>query len=319
MVGSVIVHNNTIIGEGWHKVAGEAHAEVNAIRAVKNPQLLKEATIYVSLEPCSHFGKTPPCSDLIIEKGIPNVVIGTVDPFAEVSGRGIQKLMQAGCTVTVGVLENECQELNKRFFTYHNQKRPYILLKWAETKDGFIAPEHKDKQEPFWISNAFSKQFVHKMRSEEQAILVGTKTVLDDNPSLTTREWRGKNPVRIIIDKDLKINTQHAIHNTEAKTIILTSKEVKSNDNIIYETVNFKNLPEEVCQIAYKHQLQSIIIEGGKHTLENFIDQHLWDETYIFTGNLYLHNGLQAPKLHSKTLSKTIVLGNDELKIFKKL
>jgi len=187
LVGSVIVYKDQIIGEGWHQKAGSAHAEVNAINSVVEKSLLKKTTIYVSLEPCSHFGKTPPCSDLIIARDIKKVVIGAVDPFAEVAGRGIKKLMEAGCKVQVGILEKQCQELNKRFFTFHQKQRPYIILKWAQTANGYIAPKFQEKREPVWISNQYSKQLVHKWRSEEQAILVGTSTAIADNPKLNTR------------------------------------------------------------------------------------------------------------------------------------
>lgn len=206
LVGSVIVHDGKIIGEGWHKKAGEPHAEVNAVNSVKDKSLLKEATIYVSLEPCSHFGKTPPCCDLIIANKIPNVVVGTVDPFAKVAGNGIKKLIESGKNVTIGILEDECNELNKRFFTFHQKKRPYIILKWAETTDGFIAPISKEEKSPVWITNPYSRQLVHKWRTEEQAILVGTNTVLDDNPKLDARDFSGNNPVRIVLDKSGKIS-----------------------------------------------------------------------------------------------------------------
>src|SRR6187402_177178 len=200
LVGSVIVYENEIIGEGWHRMAGEAHAEVNAVNSVKDQSLLSKSTIYVSLEPCSHYGKTPPCCDLIIRHQIPNVVVGTVDSFSEVSGNGIKKLIEAGKNVTVGILEEECRQLNKRFFTFHEKKRPYVILKWAESQDGFIAPAQKEVRTPLWITNAFSRQLVHKWRTEEQAILVGTKTVIDDNPRLDARDWQGENPVRIVLD-----------------------------------------------------------------------------------------------------------------------
>ena len=208
LVGSVIVHKGKIIGEGRHKKAGEPHAEVHAINSVKNKALLSESSIYVSLEPCSHFGKTPPCCDLIVKNRIPNIVIGTVDPNIKVAGNGIKKLTDAGATVTVGILEKECKKLNKRFFTFHENKRPYIILKWAESQDGFIAPSKniRHEQKPFWITNEFSRQFVHKWRSEEQAILVGTQTIIDDNPSLTVRDWVGKNPIRVVIDKENAIS-----------------------------------------------------------------------------------------------------------------
>ena len=231
MVGSVIVHKNKIIGEGWHKKSGEAHAEVNAINSVKDESLLKDATIYVSLEPCSHFGKTPPCSDLIIAKEIKRVVIGTMDPFAKVAGRGIKKLMDAGCEVKVGILEDECLELNKSFFTFLKKQRPYIILKWAQTEDGFIAPENREGKRPVWITNKYSGQLVHKWRSEEAAILVGTNTVLKDNPSLNVRKWTGKSPIRIVIDRELKTPDEFPILDGTQKTIMLCeNKPVKSSN-----------------------------------------------------------------------------------------
>ena len=205
LVGSVIVYNGKIIGEGWHKKAGEAHAEVNAINSVKDKTLLAKSTIYVSLEPCSHYGKTPPCADLIAYHKIPNVIIGTIDPFAKVAGNGLKKLMEAGSKITLGVLEKECKELNKRFFTFHEKKRPYIILKWAETQDGFIAPLEQESGKPFWITSPESKKRVHKWRTEEAAILVGTKTVELDNPSLTARLWKGEQPLRVVIDKSMKL------------------------------------------------------------------------------------------------------------------
>src|SRR5690554_546144 len=219
LVGSVIVHKDRIIGEGWHQMAGQPHAEVNALKSVADQELLKEATIYVNLEPCSHYGKTPPCSDLIIIKGIKRVVIGSSDPNPEVAGRGIKKLRDADCEVILGVRKEECDDLNKRFFTFHNKKRPYIFLKWAQTPDGFIAPEKKTRTttNPVWITNEYSRQLVHKMRSEEMAILVGTNTVMEDNPSLTVREWAGKNPIRVVIDRTLKLPPNAAVFDGSAK------------------------------------------------------------------------------------------------------
>ena len=226
LVGSVIVYNKEIIGEGWHQKAGDGHAEVNAINSVKNKSLLSKATIYVSLEPCSHFGKTPPCCDLIIANDIPNVVIGTIDPFAKVAGNGIKKLLEAEKNVTIGILEDECNELNKRFFTFHTKKRPYIILKWAESQDGFIAPLKREKQESVWITNEFSRQLVHKWRSEEEAILVGTNTVMEDNPTLTVRDWIGTNPIRIVLDQNNRITKEFHIFDNQAKT--LSVSKVKS-------------------------------------------------------------------------------------------
>ena len=318
LVGSVIVHRDSIIGEGWHQKAGGPHAEVNAVNSVKDESLLKKSTIYVSLEPCSHFGKTPPCSDLIIAKGIKKVVIGTVDPFAEVAGRGIKKLMEAGCEVQIGVLEKECQDLNKRFFTFHQKKRPYIILKWAQTADGFIAPKIQEKREPVWITNQYSKQLVHKWRSEEQAILVGTNTAIADNPKLNTRLWKGENPVRAVIDKKLKIPEESALFDGTIKTIVLTENEKKSdNNNLAFEKLDFQqDLPNQICEVLYRHNLQSVIIEGGAKTLQTFIDNNLWDEARVFTGISEFHKGVKAPEFSGKMFSKT-TLERDTLKFYK--
>ncbi|MFI8378122.1 bifunctional diaminohydroxyphosphoribosylaminopyrimidine deaminase/5-amino-6-(5-phosphoribosylamino)uracil reductase RibD [Leeuwenhoekiella sp. NPDC079379] len=302
MVGSVIVHNNKIIGEGWHKKSGEPHAEVNAINSVINKELLAESTIYVSLEPCSHYGKTPPCSDLIIAKGIKKVIIGTVDPFNEVSGRGIKKLLEAGCEVQVGVLENLCQDLNKRFFTFHNKKRPYIILKWAESADGFIAPDSskRDKKKPFWITNSASKQLVHKWRSEEQSILVGSTTAKTDNPSLTTREWYGNSPTRIVIDKNLSINKDNYLYDASVTTLIITEAESTHSKNLKYYEADFNSdLPMQICDILHTEGLQSVIIEGGAQTLQHFIDAGLWDEARVFKGAVYFKSGIKSPLLNT--------------------
>ena len=315
LVGSVIVYEGKIIGEGWHKKTGEPHAEVNAINSVKDKSLLSKATIYVSLEPCSHYGKTPPCSDLIIKYNIPNVVIGTVDPNPKVAGKGIKKLLEKGIKVTVGVLENECCQLNKRFFTFHNKKRPYIILKWAESADGFIAPLTKEKKEPVWLTNEFSRQLVHKWRSEEQAILVGTNTVLEDNPKLNVRDWTGNNPVRIVLDRTGKISNDFFVLDNKFKTIIITEQEnTASTKNCIYERVIFDGqLIEKIGSILWKNNLQSVIIEGGTTTLETFIKANLWDEVRVFKSAVELKNGIKAPvfkksgssvKINSDTLTK---------------
>lgn len=318
MVGSVIVHEEQIIGEGWHHRAGEAHAEVNAINSVSNEKLLKDATIYVSLEPCSHYGKTPPCSDLIIAKGIKRVVIGTMDPFAEVAGRGIKKLMEAGCEVNVGILETECQDLNKRFFTYHNQKRPYIILKWAQSLDGYIAPETKIEKRPVWITNKYSGQLVHKWRTEEAAILVGTSTALADNPRLNVRNWTGNNPVRILIDKDLKVPVDSAIFSGNQRTVVLTATAAEKDypENVVLEQLSFSdNIAAAICEVLYKHEIQSVIIEGGSRTLQQFIDSGLWDEATVFTGNLRMHSGIAAPRFSGERICKTAIQ-EDILEIF---
>ena len=314
MVGSVIVYKDTIIGEGWHKKAGEPHAEVNAINSVKDKSLLKKATIYVSLEPCSHFGKTPPCSDLIIKNEIPQVVIGTVDPNIKVAGNGIKKLIEAGINVTVGILENECHELNKRFFTFHQQKRPYVILKWAESQDGFIAPKVKSEQKPVWITNSYSRQLVHKWRSEEQAILVGTQTVIDDNPKLDVRDWTGNNPTRIVLDQNNRIAENTHVFDNQVKTIVFSKTKTNTiKENLIFEIVDFeKNMASQVTDAMYKHQIQSVIIEGGQQTLQTFIDANLWDEARIFKGNIHLIEGTKAPKLNGSYLEK-YAIGQDEL------
>ena len=315
LVGSVIVHNGKIIGEGWHRKAGEPHAEVHAVNSVKNKSLLKESTIYVSLEPCSHYGKTPPCCDLIIANKIPKVVVGTIDPFSKVAGTGIQKLKENGCEVTVGVLEKECLELNKRFFTYHNKKRPYIILKWAESSDGFIAPLTKSKKEPVWLSNEYSRQLVHQWRAEEQAILVGTQTVLDDNPRLDVRDWTGENPVRIVLDRSGKIEDSYFDNNEKLKTIVVTEQEnLTFPSNVTTEIITFDNqLLQKIVEMVYRLGLQSIIIEGGKQTLQTFIDDRLWDEVRVFVSDTILEKGIPAPQLNR--IGKTTKIKTDQLTI----
>jgi len=334
LVGCVIVHENNIIGEGWHYQSGLPHAEVNAINSIKNQTLLKEATIYVSLEPCSHFGKTPPCANLIIEKRIKNVVIGSVDPNPKVAGNGIKLLKNYGCNVIEGILEEECNQLNKRFFTFHQKKRPYIILKWAETNDGLIAPiknnrlPHHDKNvirndaAPVWITNKNSRQLVHKWRAEEQSILVGTQTVIDDNPSLTTRDWQGKSPTRIVIDGNLRIPESALVFDESTKTIVITDKNSnidkrQNNKNLYFESIDFsKKIAQQICDIIYKHTIQSVIVEGGAKTLQTFIDANLWDEARVFTGNAILKEGIKAPLLKGTLISEEKI-NQDTLQILK--
>ena len=307
LVGCVIVFENTIIGEGWHKKSGEAHAEVIAIESVQNKELLSSSTLYVSLEPCSHFGKTPPCADLILKYKIPNIVIGTIDPNSKVAGKGIQKLKDSGVNVTFGILEKEGNELNKRFFTFHRKSRPYIILKWAESADGFISPINKSEQKPVWISNEYSRQLVHKWRSEEQAILVGTQTIIDDNPSLTVRDWVGINPIRVVIDKENTIDSSYNVFDNQAKTIVFSNKEVTSNsDTIQYIKVDFdKNSTQAIVDKLFENNIQSIIIEGGRKTIQSFIDAHLWDEARVFIGGINLNEGTKAPKINNTIYSKS--------------
>ena len=299
-VGAVLVVDNEIIGEGFTSPYGGSHAEVNAINSVEDPTLLKKATIYVTLEPCSHFGKTPPCSDLIIKSGIKKVVIGCLDSNSLVSGKGIDRLQNADCEVIVGVLENECKEHHKRFFTLHNRKRPFIILKWAETYDGFIAPKVREKQAPVWITNEVSRQIVHKWRSEEHAILVGTKTVLDDNPALDVRHWKGESPVRIVIDRELKIPKNLKIYDESVKTIFMNERETFVNGNIVFEKIDFsKPIAFQICELLFTHKIQSVIIEGGAATLQTFIDENLWDEARVFKSEVNFNEGVKAPKLDS--------------------
>lgn len=315
-VGAVIVHNNKIIGEGFTSPYGGPHAEVNAINAVKNQELLQEATIYVTLEPCSHHGKTPPCADLIIKKNIPNIVIGCIDTNSLVAGKGIERLIKAGRNVLVGVGEEACKKHHKRFFTVQNKKRPYIILKWAETSDGFIAPFTKNTQQPVWISNKYSQQLVHKWRSEEHAILVGTNTVIADNPSLTVRSWSGNNPVRIVLDKNLRIPSHANVLNSEAQTIVITEKEAPQNDAVLYEKIDFSsNVATQICDVLFKHKIQSVIIEGGSKTLQTFINENLWDEARVFIGDVNFTKGVKHPVLKAK-LSSEEKIHNDILRIY---
>lgn len=307
MVGCVIVKDDKVISEGWHHKAGEPHAEVNAIENLKDESLIKDSTIYISLEPCSHYGKTPPCADLIIDKGFKKVVIGTTDPFAQVKGRGIQKLMGKGCQVVLGVLEQECLALNKRFMTFHTKQRPYIILKWAESADGFLSPFEYGKDQdkaPVWLTNTYSKQLVHQWRSEEQAIMVGTHTALMDNPALTTRLWHGQNPVRVVIDKDLKLPTAAKMFSKEAKTIVFTAKQPSINHtgnhkNFIKLNFNQAVLPQ-LLKALHQQGLQSLIVEGGQLTLQNFIDCNLWDEIRQFKSPKMLKTGTPAPNFFAQ-------------------
>ncbi|OMP29797.1 bifunctional diaminohydroxyphosphoribosylaminopyrimidine deaminase/5-amino-6-(5-phosphoribosylamino)uracil reductase RibD [Mangrovimonas sp. DI 80] len=322
MVGCVIVHENNIIGEGFTSPYGGNHAEVNAIHSVQDPNLLKKATLYVTLEPCSHFGKTPPCSDLIIKSQIPNVVIGTIDTHSKVAGKGIEKLTAAGCNVTVGILENECQEHHKRFFTFHNKLRPYIILKWAQTLDGYLAPETQNKQEPVWITNTFSRQIVHKWRTEEHAIFVGTNTVIKDNPKLTVRDWKGQNPIRIVLDRTGKLPKNLGVFNNESKTIVISSSENTNVLNSEFTQTEFiawednTHIAKQICELLHKQDIQSVIIEGGAQTLHTFINEGLWDEARVFTGNVLFEKGIEAPKIHGTLVSQQHIL-QDSLKIYR--
>jgi diaminohydroxyphosphoribosylaminopyrimidine deaminase/5-amino-6-(5-phosphoribosylamino)uracil reductase len=319
MVGCVIVCEGKIIGEGYHKKYGAPHAEVNAINSINNQELLKTCTLYVSLEPCSHFGKTPPCSDLIISKKIPRVVIGTIDPFAKVAGKGIEKLQQAGINVNIGIREDECLELNKRFFTFHKKHRPYIILKWAQTLDGFIDINRDANQfgKPTWITGKLARRFVHKTRAEEDGLMIGTKTALKDNPSLTVYNWNGNNPIRIVIDKNLRLPKNLKLFDNSANTLIFNSKKTGLFENSNFITIDFnKNIIPQIIEKLVELEIQSLIIEGGKQLLESFIDQNFWDETQLFIGNKFFHKGVRAPEIQGEIISET-TFDSDLLKIIK--
>lgn len=316
MVGSVIVCDGKIIGEGYHQKCGEAHAEVNAIKSVKDKSLLKKSTIYVNLEPCAHFGKTPPCSNLIVESNIPKVVIGCIDSYAEVAGKGIEKMKQAGIDVTVGVLEQEALHLNRRFFTYHSKKRPYIILKWAQSANGFMDIDRSLKKQNgiFWITQPETKTLVHKWRAEESGILVGRATVENDNPSLTCRAYFGNNPIRIVLDKDLKVDYIHKnISNQEATTFIFNQVKSESINNIHFIKLDDFSLKNILFEL-YKREVQSIIVEGGKFTLNQFIENNIWDEARILTGVNNITNGETAPILH-QPVTNSYNYGKDQVKI----
>ncbi|KQM45849.1 bifunctional diaminohydroxyphosphoribosylaminopyrimidine deaminase/5-amino-6-(5-phosphoribosylamino)uracil reductase RibD [Chryseobacterium sp. Leaf201] len=293
LVGSVIVHNGKIIGEGYHNKAGEPHAEINAISSVADKSLIPESTIYVSLEPCAHYGKTPPCALKIKELGFKKVVIGAMDSHDKVNGKGKKIIQEAGIEAVSGILEKECIELNKRFFTYHEKKRPYIILKWAESADGFMDRDFR----PCAISNPLVNQFVHQMRSDEHAILVGTQTALNDNPSLTVRNIAGVNPVRILIDFDLKVPADFNIYNNEAPTLVFNSVKEGDENNIRFIKIGRENFLSDLMDALYREQIQSVIIEGGRFTLQQFIDGNLWDEAVVIKNeNLNLENGTRAPE-----------------------
>ena len=301
-VGCIIVKNNHVISEGVTSNYGGNHAEVNTINNVKNKQDLKDSTLYVTLEPCSHYGKTPPCVELISKYEISHVVIGTIDISSKVNGNGIKFLKNKGIKVTVGILEKECINLHRNFLHFNTHKRPYIILKWAQTLDNFIAPLNKSDSKPFWISCIESRQLVHKWRSEEHAILVGYNTVISDNPTLTVRHVKGNNPVRIIIDDKNSLDKNLNVFNDEAETLVIKKK------------FNENNLEKFICEFLYKNKIQSVIIEGGKKTLDLFINNNIWDEARIFTNGIKLNNGVSSPKIEGETKSK-YKIGDDELKI----
>ena len=300
LVGCVIVHNNKIIGEGAHQRYGGPHAEVNAIQAVYDKSLLCKSTMYVNLEPCSHHGKTPPCTDLIKKHNINHVVISNYDTSPNVSGNGLRIMQEAGIKVTTEVLEPEGRALNKRFFTFHEKKRPYIILKWAQTLDGFIDKVRLKTTPvgPIWITNHISRINVHKWRSEEQAIMVGTNTAEKDNPGLTTRLWKGKNPVRIVLDRSLRLPKNLKLFDNTAKTLVFNEKTHQKDGNIEFVKIDFTtNSLKNILHFLYQQQINSCIIEGGSQLLSSFIDSQLWDEARVFIGDLFFTRGVRAPEM----------------------
>lgn len=319
MVGAVVVADGKIIGEGYHECYGEAHAEVNAIRQVLTnfPNanvLLRKSTIYVSLEPCAHFGKTPPCSDLIIQHQIPKVVVGCRDAYAEVNGKGIAKLREAGIEVIEGVLEEECIQLNKRFFTRIGKQRPYIILKWAQTSDGYFAPLENQQK---WITGLSAKQLTHRWRAEEDAVLVGFQTAKTDNPQLNVREWTGRNPRRIVIDRNLELPQDLHLFDQIQETIVFNAVKTDVKGRIKYiELENFDYLlAQSIAYQLYLLDLQSVIVEGGAKTLNLFIEAGLWDEARVFTGNQHWGQGIEAPIL-SSTAAEQQKVDKDLLTIY---
>ncbi|WP_185861578.1 bifunctional diaminohydroxyphosphoribosylaminopyrimidine deaminase/5-amino-6-(5-phosphoribosylamino)uracil reductase RibD [Blattabacterium cuenoti] len=311
MVGCVIERNGVVISEGWHYKYGMDHAESLAINNIKDQYLFLDSTLYVTLEPCVHFGETPPCVDLIIQKNIPRVIVGIEDPCDKVKGLGIKKLKKYGIEVIENVLKDQCRILNKRFFTFYEKKRPYIILKWAESDDGFIYSKNKKDN---LISGIYARQLNHKWRSEEDGILVGRKTVLNDNPKLNVRKWFcNKNPVRIFIDQKLSISNSHFILDGSQNTIVFTEIYKKNKKNIEYIQISFeKKIINQILNFLYKKKILSLIVEGGKKTLESFIKENIWDECRIFICEVILDNGLKAPRIEG-IISKKMNLGKDRL------
>lgn len=312
LVGCVIVHDDKIIGEGWHRKYGEAHAEVNAVNAVKDKSVLKDSIVYVNLEPCVHTGKTPPCVDLLVKHQVKRVVIANVDPNPLVAGKGIHKLNGAGIDVSTGVLEGEGLPLNKRFFTFFKRKRPFIILKWAQTSDGFIARENYDSK---WISNEYSRKLVHKWRTEEDSILVGYNTALHDNPKLTARDWTGRNPVRIVIDPKLNLSASLHLFDGAARTICYNTVKQDIKDNVEYHLLEKEHLLNDMLANLFDRNIQSLIVEGGTQTIKAFLSAGVWDEARVFTSRQRFGSGISAPII-SKAVDSSEMIEGDELNIY---
>lgn len=327
LVGAVLVYNNHIIGEGYHKQYGGPHAEVNCINSVaqENKKYIAASTLYVSLEPCVHFGKTPPCTNLILKNKIPTVVIGCRDSFAAVNGKGIEKLENAGVDVVFGIMETECLHMNKRFFTFHKKQRPYIILKWAQSNDGFIAASdiHKKNIETkrLLISNEITNRLVHKWRSREAAIMVGTQTALLDNPSLTTRLWPGNNPLRLVIDKELILPPSLKLFDESAKTIVFNYTRQSESKNLVYQLLEKEeNVLTQILSFLFQQQIQSLIVEGGTKLIQSFIDEGLWDEARVITNKeMKIENGVAAPILKNNLLLYQNNYSTDTVSYFKRI
>ena len=321
MVGCVIVHNGEIIGEGWHQKAGSHHAEVNAINAVKRTDLLPESTLYVNLEPCSHYGRTPPCADRIIKSGIKNVVIGSLDSNEKVSGKGVRRLRENGIDVITPVLEDACVKLNRRFFTFHEKKRPYVILKWAQSKDGYIFPDKGtiDEGAPFWISNSYSLQKVHQWRAEEAAILVGKNTVLQDNPKLNIRHFTGNSILRIVIDRKLEIPQHMNFFDNSVETLIYNQVKEGKQGRLNYVKCDFdKDIVAQILNHLYSQEVQSLIVEGGSFTLNAFLEADLWDEARVVEGQAYFGSGIKAPFLEEEVKGVDHLL-HDNVFLYKRI
>lgn len=317
MVGCVIVYKDQIIGEGYHELYGGPHAEVNAINSVTDKSLLKKSTLFVNLEPCSHFGKTPPCADLIVEHKLKRVVIGCTDPNPQVAGKGAEKLRSAGIEVISGILEKECRELNRRFITFHEKRRPFIILKWAQTRDGFISRNYPFTKEDNWITGPESKRLVHQWRSEEPAIMIGTNTAILDNPELTVRLVQGENPLRVVIDEHLTIPLGHHLFSADSQTLIFTAIKAEAQEHITYIMTDFsRNILPFIMQTLHKRGILSLIVEGGAHLLNSFLEDELWDEARVFTGTKTFQSGLKAPVLAKEPLSIARI-SDDELRVFR--
>ena len=317
LVGSVIVHNNRIIGEGYHHEYGGPHAEVNAIRSVKDKSLLQESTIYINLEPCSHFGKTPPCSTLILNHKIPRVVISNMDPFPSVSGRGIAALQNTGTEVVYGVLEDEGEFLNRRFLTFHQKKRPYIILKWAETSDGFIDIERQegDPVGTNWITDEVARTLVHKWRSEEAGLMVGTNTIIADNPKLNVRRWNGNSPLRITFDRNGRIPESSNILDNSQDTLVFTCQQERYSGKTNSVLIDHGYQLEDILDELYRHKILSILVEGGQQIHNAFITSGLWDEARVFQGKMMFSQGVKAPVI-DQSPTETLRFEGSELSIF---